>query len=116
MTHISILVPEAQRRSLTSAPGCRMGLFDEALLGDVVAQVQRSSMISSNLAVSRSFGRSKSRFSSSSPLVDPFSSRPPRSGRSSGKRSASSSRFGGGKRFLGGKGSAPPSKSSGFRK
>ena len=72
-------------------------------------------MISSNLAVSRSFGRSKSRTSSSSPLVYPSSSRPPRGGRSSGKRSASSSRFGGGKRFRGGKGSVP-SKPSGFRK
>ena len=104
LTHTSIPVPEAQRRLLTSAPGSRTGLFDEALLGDVVAQVQRSSMISSNLAVSRSFGRSKSRTSSSSPLVDPSSSRPPRGGRSSGKRSASSSRFGGGKRFRGGGG------------
>ena len=47
-------------------------------------------MISSNLAVSHSFGRSKSRTSFSSPLVDPSSSRPPRGGRSSGKRSASS--------------------------
>ena len=116
LTHTSIPVPEAQRRSLTSAPGSRTGLFDEALLGDVVAQVQRSSLISSNLAVSRSFGRSKSNTSSSSPLVDPSSSRPPRGGRSSGKRSASSSRFGGGKSFRRGKGSAPSSKPSGFWK
>ena len=66
LTHTSIPVPEAQRRSLISAPGSRTGLFDEALLGDVVAQVQRSSLISSNLAVLRSFGRSKSPASSSS--------------------------------------------------
>ena len=116
LTHTSIPVPEAQWRSLTSAPGSRTGLFDEALLGDVVAQVQRSSLISSNLAVSRSFGRSKSNTTSSSPLVDPSFSRPPRGGRLSGKHSASSSRFGGGKHFRRGKGLAPSSKPSGFRK
>ena len=116
LTHTSIPVPEAQRRSLIWARGSRTGLFDEALLGDVVAQVQRSSLISSNLALLRSFGRSNSGASSSSPFVDPSSSRPPCGGRMSGKRSASSSRFGGGKRFRGGKGSAPSSKPSGFRK
>ena len=118
LTHTFMTVPEAQRRSLTSALGSRTGLFDEALLGDIVAQVQRSSMISSNLAVSRSFSRSKSRASSSSPLVDPSSSRPPRGGRSFGKRAASASLFSRGKRFRGGGGggSAPSSKPSGFRK
>ena len=82
----------------------------------MVAQVQRSSLISSNLAVSRSLGRGRSRPSSSSPLVDPASSGPPRAGRPYGKRSSSSSRSGGRKRFRGGQGSAPSSKPSGFRK
>ena len=61
LTHTSIPVPEAQRRSLTLAPGSGTGLFNEDILSEVVAQVQRSSLISSNLAVSRSFGRGKSR-------------------------------------------------------
>ena len=116
LSHTSVPVPEAQRRSLTTAPGSCTGLFDESLLGDVVAQVQRSSLISSNLAVSRSFGRARSRTSSSSPLVDPSSSGPPRAGQLFGKCSASSSRSGGGKSFRGGKRSAPSSKPSGFRK
>ena len=116
LSHTSVPVPEAQRKSLTFSMGSGAGLFDESLLSDIVAQVQRSSMISSNLAVSRSFGHSRSRAAASSPLVGPSSYRPPRSGRSSGKRSASSSRSGGGKRFRGGKGSSPSSKPSGFRK
>ena len=115
LSHTSVPVLEAQRRSLTTSPGSRKGLFDESLLADVVAQVQRSSMISSNHAVSRSFGRARSRASSSSPLVGPSPSGPPRAGRSSGKRSASSSRSEGGKCFRGGKGLAPSSKPSGFR-
>ena len=114
--HTSIPVPEAQRRSLTVAPGSATGLFNEDLLSEVVAQVQRSSLISSNLAVSRSLGRGKSHASSSSPLVDPSASGPPHAGRPYGKRSASSSRSGGRKCFRGGKGSAPSSKPSGFWK
>ena len=110
LSHTSVPVPEAQRKSLATSPGSSTGLFDGSLLSYVVAQVQRSSMILSNLAVSRSFGRARSRTSSSSPLVDPSPSGPPRAGRLFGKRS------GGGKRFRGGKGSAPPSKPSGFRK
>ena len=91
LTHTSIPVPEAQRRSLTVAPGSGTGLFNEDILSEVVAQVQRSLLISSNLAVSRSLGRGKFRSSSSSPLVDPSTSGPPRAGWSSGKRFASSS-------------------------
>ena len=49
LSHTSVPVPEAQRRSLTTAPGSSTGLFDESLLGDVVAQVQRSSLISSDV-------------------------------------------------------------------
>ena len=115
LAHTSVPVPEAQRKSLTTSPGSSASLFDEPLLSGVVAQVQRSSMISSNQAVSRSFGRAGSRAASSSPLVGPSASGPPRSGRLSGKRSASS-RSGGGKRFKGGKGAAPSSKPLGFRK
>ena len=109
LTHTSIPVPEAQRKALTVTPGSADSLFNEDILGEVVAQVQRSSLISSNLAVSRSLGRGRSRSSSSSPLVDPTASGPSRAGRPYGKRSASSSRSGG-------KGSAPSSKPSGFRK
>ena len=98
------------------APGSGAGLFDEDVLSEVVDQVQRSSLISSNRAVPRSLGWGKSRPSSSSPLVDPSASGPPRAGRPYGKRSASSSRSGGQKRFRSGKGSAPSSKPSGFRK
>ena len=116
LTHISIPVPEAHRRSLTVAPVSIVGLFNEDILSEVVAQVQRSLLISSNLAVSRLLGRVKSRPSSTSPLVDPSSSGPPRPGHPYGKRSVSSSRSGGRKRFRGGKGSAPSSKLSGFRK
>ena len=82
---------------------------------EVVSQVQRSSQISSNLAVSRSLNRVRSVPSSSSPLVGPRSSGAPR-GRPYGKRSSSSSRSGGRKRFKGGKGAAPSSKPTGFRK
>ena len=116
LTHTSIPVPEAQRRSLTVASGSSVGPFNEDILSEVVAQVQRSSLISSNLAVSRSLGQGRSGPSSYSPLVDPASSGPPRAGRLYGKRSASSSRSGGRRRFRGGKGSAPPSKPSGLRK
>ena len=116
LMHTSIPVPEAQHRSLTVAPGSGTGLFNEDILSEVVAQVRLSSLISSNLAVSRSLGRGKCHTSSSSPLVDPSASGPPCAGRPYGKRSASSSRSGGRKGFRGGKGSAPSSKPSGFRK
>ena len=81
LSHTSIPVPEAQRRSLMVAPGSSVGLFNEDILSEVVTQVQRSSLISSNLAVSRSLERERSRPSSSSPLVDPASSGSPRAGR-----------------------------------
>ena len=116
LQHTSIPVPEAQRKALTVSPGSGDSLFNEEILGEVVAQVQCSSLISSNLGVSRSLGRGRSRSSSSSPLVDPAASGPSRSGKLYGKRSASSSRSGGRKRFRGGKGSDPSSKPSGFRK
>ena len=113
LAHTTLPVPEAQHRSLTVAPGSANALFNDGILAEVVEQVQRSSQISSNLAVSRSLGRGRS--APSSPLVGPRSSSAPR-GRPYGKRSSSSSHSGGRKRFKGGKGAAPSSKPSGFRK
>ena len=115
LVHTAIPVPETQRRALTVSPGSESLLFDEEILGVVVSQVQQSSLISSNLAVSRSLGRGRSR-SASSPLVDPSSAGSSHHGKPRGKRSASSSRFDGRKRSRGGKGSAPSSGPSGFRK
>ena len=115
LAHTTHPVPEAQRHSLTVAPGSANALFNEGILAEVVEQVQRSSQISSNLAVSRSLGRGRSAPSSSSPLTGPRSSSAPR-GRPYGKRSSSSSRSGARKRFKGSKGAAPSSKPSGFRK
>ena len=114
LAHTSVPVPEAQRKPLTVSPGLESVLFNEEILGVVVAQVQQSSLISSNLAVSRSLGRGRA-CSSSSSLVDPSAPGSSRTGRPHGKRS-SSSRSGGRKRFRGGKGSAHSSKPSGFRK
>ena len=68
LAHTEIPVPETQRRSLTVSPGSELLLFDEEILGVVVSQVQQSSLISSNLAMSRSFARGRGR-SSSSPLA-----------------------------------------------
>ena len=116
LAHTTLPVPEAQKRSLTVTPGSSSALFNEELLAEVVSQVQRSSQISSNLAVSRFFRRGRSApSSSSSPLTGPRSSAFSR-GRPYGKRSSSSSRSGGRKRFKGGKGAAPSSGPSGFRK
>ena len=108
-------MPETQRHALTASPGSESLLFNEEILGVVVAQVQQSSLISSNLAASRSLGRGRGR-SSSSPLVNPSAAGCSRSGKPHSKRFASSSRYGGRKRFQGGKGSAPSSGPSGFRK
>ena len=57
LAHTAIPVPETQRRSLTVSPGSETLLFDEEMLGVVVSQVQQSSLISSNLAMSRSLAR-----------------------------------------------------------
>ena len=98
--------------SLPASPGFGAGLFSRSLRSAFVSPVQRSSVFSSNLAVSRSFGRSGSRSAAPSPLVGPSSSGPPHLGR---LRSTSSSRFGGDGRFRGGEGSAPSSEPRGFR-
>ena len=116
LAHTVLPVPETQKHSLTVTPGSSSGLFNEELLAEVVSQVQSSSQISSNLALLRSLRRGRSApSSSSSPLTGPRSSAFSR-GRPYGKRSSSSSRFGGRKRFKGGKGAAPSSGPSGFRK
>ena len=112
LAHTTLPVPESQKRSLMTSSG----LFDSGLLAEVVAQVHSSSQISSNLALSRSLRRGRpSQTPSSSPLTGPrlpsFSR-----GRPYGKRSASSSRSGSRKRFRGGKGGAPSSGPSGFRR
>ena len=116
LAHTSLPVPETQKRFLTVTPGSSSGLFNVELLAEVVSQVQSSSQISSNLALSRSLRRGRSApSSSSSPLTGPHSSSFSR-GRPYRKRSSSSSRSGGRKRFKGGKGVAPSSGPSGFRK
>ena len=116
LAHATLPVPESQRRSLMTSPGNSSGLFDSGLLAEVVAQVHSSSQISSNLALSRSLRRGRpSQTPSFSPLTGPrlpFFSR----GRPYGKRYASSSRSGSRKRFRGGKGAAPSSGPSGFRR
>ena len=119
LAHTTLPVPESQKSDLTVAPGSSSGLFDSKLLSEVVAQVHSSSQISSNLALSRSLCRGRSTPSSSSSSSSPLTG--PRlpsfaRGRPSGKRSSSSSRAGSRKRFRGGKGGAPSSGPSGFRR
>ena len=80
-----------------------------------MTQVQQSSLISSNLAMSRSLARGRGR-SSSSPVVDPSPAGSSHAGRPHFKRSSSSSCSRGRKRFKGGKRSAPSPGPSGFRK
>ena len=103
LAHTTLPVPDSQKRDLTVTPGSSTGLFNSSLLAEVISQVQSSSQVSSNLALSRAFRRGRSTPSSSSPLTGPrlpsFSR-----GRQSTKRSSSSSRSGGRKRFRGGKG------------
>ena len=116
LAYTSLPVPETQKRSLTVTPGSSSGLCNAELLTEVVSQVQSSSQISSNLALSRSLRRGRSApASSSSPLTGPRLSSFSR-GRPYGKHSSTSSRSGGRKRFKGGKGAAPSSGPSGFRK
>ena len=104
LAHTTLPVPETQKRDLTVTPGSSSGLFDVELLAEVVSQVQSSSQISSNLALSGSLCRGRSApSSSSSPLTGPRLSSFAR-GRPYGKRSSSSSRSGSRKRFRGGKG------------
>ena len=114
LAHTTLPVPDSQKRDLTVTPGSSTGLFNSSLLAEVISQVQSSSQVSSNLALSRAFRRGRST-PSSSPLTGPRLPSFAR-GRQSTKRSSSSSRSGGRKRFRGGKGGAPSSGPSGFRK
>ena len=115
LAHTTLPVPDSQKRDLTVTPGSSTGLFNSSLLAEVISQVQSSLQVSSNLALSRAFHRGRSTPSSSSPLTGPRLPSFAR-GRQSTKRSSSSSRSGGRKRFRGGKGGAPSSGPSGFRK
>ena len=92
LAHIEIPVPKTQRRALTVSPGSEALLFDEEILGVVVSQVQQSSLISSNLAMSRSLARGRG-LSTSSPLAAPASAGAFCQGQQHRKRSSSSSRF-----------------------
>ena len=56
LAHTAIPVPETQRHALTVSPGSESLLFNEEILGVVVTQVQQSSLISSNLAMSQVAG------------------------------------------------------------
>ena len=104
LAHTTLPVPETQKRDLTVTPGSSSGLFDSELLAEVVSQVQSSSQILSNLALSHSLRRGRSTpSSSSSPLTGPRLPSFAR-GRPSGKRSSSSSRSGSCNCFRGGKG------------
>ena len=119
LAHSKVLVPKLQKQALMATPGSDSGVFCESLLDSVAAQVKEDSLVSSSLAVSKALSaRSGAKLStaSSSPLAGPSGFRPPWQGRSSGKRSSSSSCSGGGKRFKGGKGSVPSSKPLGFRR
>ena len=114
LAHTEIPVPETQRRALKVSPGSETLLCDEEILGVVVSQVQQSLLISSNLAMSRSLARGRGRSTSS--LAAPSSAGAFRHGQQRRKRSSSASRFNSRKRSRGGRGSAPPSGPSGFRK
>ena len=119
LAHSKVPIPEPQKRALVVTPGSGSGLFDEPLLDSVAAQVKEDSLVSSSLAVSKALSSrsgSKPMASSSSPLAGPSGYRPLCPALRSGKGSASSSHSGGRKCFKGGKGSAPSSKPSGFRK
>ena len=115
LAHTTLPIPDSQKRDLTVSPGSSSGLFNSSLLAEVISQVQSSSQVSSNLALSRAFHKGRSTPSSSSPLTGPRLPSFAR-GRQPKKRSSSSSRSGGRKRFRGGKGGAPSSGPSGFRK
>ena len=103
LAHTTLPVPDSQKRDLTVTPGSSTGLFNSSLLAEVISQVQSSSQVSSNLALSRAFHRGRSTPSSSSPLTGPRLPSFAR-GRQSMKRSSSSSRSGGQETLQGWKG------------
>ena len=103
LAHTEIPVPETQRRALTVSPGSESLLFDEEILGVVVSQVQQSSLISSNLAMSRSLERGRG-CSTSSPLAAPSSAGAFRHSQQRRNCSSSASKFNSHKRSLEGGG------------
>ena len=103
LAHTEIPVPETQRSALTVSPGSESLLFDEEILGVVVSQLQQSSLISSNLAMSRSLERGRGR-STASPLAASSSAGAFRHGQQRRKRSSSASKFNSRKRSRGGGG------------
>ena len=126
LAHVTVPVSQVQKRELTVAPGSSDGLFAHDLLEKVASQVKEDAFVSSSmsmakLALSGSSGKpgrnavsGSARSASGSGSSGYQSSRS--FGESLGKRSASPARGGGGKRFRGGKGRAPSSKPSGFRR
>ena len=126
LSHATVPISHVQKRELMVAPGSSNGLFDQGLLEKVASQVKEDAFVSSSmsmakLAQSGSSGNAGRNVSSGSSCYSsgsgPSGYQPSRSfGESSGKRSASPARGGGGKHFRGGKGRAPSSRPSGFRK
>ena len=102
LAHTEIPVPETQRRAPTMSPGSESLLFDEEILGVVVSQVQQSSLISSNLAMSRSLERGRGHSTSS--LAAPSSAGAFHHGQQRRRRSSSASKFNSRKRSPGGGG------------
>ena len=126
LAHAMVPVSQVQKRELMVSPGSSEGPFDRGLLDKVASQVKEDAFVSSSMSMAKlaqsessgKAGRSASSWASrSSSGARPSGSQPSRSfGQSSGKLPASPARGGGGKRFKGGKGRAPSSKLSGFRK
>ena len=126
LAHATVPVSQVQKRELMVTPGSSAGLFDQGLLERVTSQVKEDAFVSSSMSMAKlaqsgsssKAGRASSSGSShSSSGAGPSGYQSSRSfGQSAGKRSASPSRGGGSKHFKGGKGRAPSSKPSGFRK
>ena len=115
LAHTTLPIPDSQKRDLTVSPGSSSGLFNSSLLAEVISQVQSSSQVSSNLALSRAFHKGRSTPSSSSPLTGPRLPSFAR-GRQPKKRSSSSSALEAGSASGVERGGAPSSGPSGFRK
>ena len=126
LAHATVPVSQVQKRELMVTPGSSAGLFDQGLLERVASQVKEDAFVSSSMSMAKlaqsgssvKAGRASSSGSSrSSSGAGPSGYQSSRSfGQSAGKRSASPFQGGGGKRFKWGKGRAPSSKPSGFRK
>ena len=121
LAHATVPVAQVQKREFIVTPGSSAGLLER-----VASQVKEDAFVSSSMSMAKlvqsgssgKAGRASSSGSSrSSSGAGSSGYQSSRSfGQSAGKRSASPSRGGGGKRFKGGKGRAPSSKPSGFRK